>query len=78
QKNANENEMKLAVFDCLTNVLAEREMPKQQPIPTPPRETTEARIITSQEFDELRNAGNRRTGKNFMQGELFQPSIPNW
>jgi len=56
--------------------LVEKEMPKQQPIPTPQRETTEARIITSQEFDELRNAGNHSPGKSLMQGELFQPSIP--
>jgi len=30
RKNANENEMKLAAFDCLTKVLAEKEMQKKQ------------------------------------------------
>jgi len=41
RKNANENEMKLAAFDCLTKVLAEKQMPKKQIdaeiIPSPPK-----------------------------------------
>ena len=70
QKNANENEMKLAAFDCLTNVLAEREMP-QEMVKTELVKETNVKMITESVL-----VPTIKPEKNFMQGELFQILVP--
>ena len=83
QKNANENKMKLAAFDCLTNVLAEKEIAAPHPeymlaekvpqktLKAEPNYQADIKIIPDPVAVPQINAG-----KDFMQGELFQVPAP--
>ena len=79
QKNSNENEMKLAAFDCLTNVLAEREIPKYQLSEEVLEETPKVELVKETEAKSISEPVPmlaRNPEKNFMQGELFQIAAP--
>jgi superfamily I DNA/RNA helicase len=68
---ANENEMKLAAFDCLTNVLAEKEMPEKQLEIKTPQRIADAEIIEITDTTSIRKL-EIKPAENLTQGELFQ------
>ena len=77
RKNVNENEMKLAAFDCLTKVLAEKRkpLPPPQPLPSPPLPSPpvlQMQAPPSQPQPKIKEAKNDSVNFTSEQNNIFE------